>query len=33
MPTMRDLAELGQSIWLDYIRRSFIEAQPAHRFR
>jgi len=26
MPTMWNLAELGQSIWLDYIRRSFIES-------
>ncbi|MHB0875199.1 MAG: transaldolase [Anaerolineae bacterium] len=24
MPTMQDLAVLGQSVWIDYIRRSFI---------
>jgi transaldolase len=26
MPTIRDLAELGQSVWLDYIKRSFIDS-------
>jgi len=24
MPTLKDLADLGQAVWLDYIRRSFI---------
>ncbi|MFB3881545.1 MAG: transaldolase [Armatimonadota bacterium] len=26
MPTIRDLADLGQSVWLDYIKRSFIDS-------
>ena len=24
MPTLQDLADLGQGVWLDFIQRSFI---------